>query len=435
MAFSNHKHLPIAIIGGGLGGLALAIGLLRHGVKVHIYEASSAFSEIGAGVTFGANATTALGLIDPRLLEGFMKHVTFNSDIERASLFMSLRWGMDERRPDGHKAGDFAHHVLDHGRPGVPQSHLGGRIHRARLLDEMVALLPDGITSFSKSFEAVEELDNDILNIRFSDGTTAFASALIGCDGIRSKTRDIICGPHIQATYSSECAYRSMVPGPEATEALGAELAFNSQLYCGYGGYIVTYPVDHGAHVNMVAIPRDDNSGTTSSSTWNQDEWTVPTSINEIRTKFPNWYPPLIGLISRHHLPSKWALFTLQHASPYYKNRMCLMGDSAHATTPHLGAGAGMAMEDAYILSHLIAFVGRTENIEKAFFAYDAVRRPRTQECIKRSKEASLAYGFLLPNVQDDMEKVQEKLEASFDWLWHVDLEVQLQGAKELLKM
>jgi salicylate hydroxylase len=91
MTFSNHKHLPIAIIGGGLGGLALAIGLLRHGVKVHIYEASSAFSEIGAGVTFGANATTALGLIDPHLLEGFMKHVTFNSDIERASLFMSLR--------------------------------------------------------------------------------------------------------------------------------------------------------------------------------------------------------------------------------------------------------------------------------------------------------------------------------------------------------
>jgi salicylate hydroxylase len=66
-AVRNHQHLPIAIVGGGLGGLALAIGLLRHGVKVHIYEASPAFSEIGAGVTLGANATTALHLMDPRL--------------------------------------------------------------------------------------------------------------------------------------------------------------------------------------------------------------------------------------------------------------------------------------------------------------------------------------------------------------------------------
>jgi salicylate hydroxylase len=111
------------------------------------------------------------------------------------------------------------------------------------------------------------------------------------------------------------------------------------------------------------------------------------------------------------------------------------MGDSAHAKTPHLGAGAGMAMEDAYILSHLIGFVGRTEDIPKAFFAYDAVRRPRTQECIQRSKDASLAYDFLLPGVQDDMERVQERLEESFDWLWHVDLEAQLQSAKDLLKM
>jgi salicylate hydroxylase len=111
--FRNHQHLPIAIVGGGLGGFALAIGLLRHGVKVHIYEASPAFSEIGAGVTLGANATTALHLIDPRLFQGFMKHATFDSDLERDSTFMCVRWGMDERRENGHKAADYAYHQGD----------------------------------------------------------------------------------------------------------------------------------------------------------------------------------------------------------------------------------------------------------------------------------------------------------------------------------
>ncbi|CAG5144236.1 uncharacterized protein ALTATR162_LOCUS1506 [Alternaria atra] len=430
--FKNHKALPIAIVGGGLGGLALAIGLLRYGVKVHIYEASPAFSEIGAGVTFGANATTALHLIDPRLLEGFMKHATFNTNPERDSTFNTIRWGMDEKRPHGSKAGDLAFHQNDTQQPkgALAGLRMRGRIHRARLLDEMVALLPTDVTSFSKSFESVEEADVGVLRLRFTDGTTSLASAVIGCDGIRSKVRQFVCGPNIQAKYAHEVAMRAMVPGEEAKKALGVEMAMNSQLYCGYGGYIVTYPVEHGQFINMVAIPHDRSF----TSTWGQDDWTVPTNGDEVREKFKEWHTSLIDLIANHNLPSKWALFTLQHNAPYFKNRTCLLGDSAHATTPHMGAGAGMAMEDAYLLSHLIVAAGSTENIEAAFKAYDAVRRPRTQECIQRSIDAALAYDFMVEGVEDDMSKIEEKIKESFQWLWYEDLEVQLSSAKKLLE-
>jgi len=429
--FRNHKQLPIAIVGGGLGGLGLAIGLLRHGIKVHIYEASPAFSEIGAGITFGNNATTALRLLDPRLLQGFMKHATFNMDPERSNTFNTIRWGMDERKQNGHKAGDFAFHQDDKWCPKDSSDGLRmrGRIHRARLMDEMVALLPPGITSFSKSFESIQELDNGVLKLIFTDGSAALASAVVGCDGIRSRVRNYVCGPEIQAKYAGECALRAMVPGNEAIQALGEELALNSQLYCGYGGYAVTYPVEHGKFINMVAMPQDGPS----KSIWNHEEWTVPTNAEEIREKFKGWYPPLIDLIARHHLPTKWALFVLQHDAPYFKNRVCLLGDSAHATTPHMGAGAGMAMEDAYILSHLIAAVGSTNDIEKAFRAYDALRRPRTQGCIKRSMDAALVYDFMVEEICDDMLKIEERLDCSFEWLWHEDLERQLQSAKGLL--
>lgn len=138
-------------------------------------------------------------------------------------------------------------------------------------------------------------------------------------------------------------------------------------------------------------------------------------------------------LINRYHQPLKWALFNLSHTRPYYKGRLCLLGDSAHATTPHLGAGAGMAMEDAYVLSNLIASVLGPDEIERAFRAYDAVRRPRTQKLIENSRIAGLATDFIMPGIGDDTKAMKGEFEAWYKWLWHEDLEVQLAQAKELL--
>jgi salicylate hydroxylase len=229
---------PIAIVGGGLGGLALAIGLLKHGVNIHIYEAAYVFSEIGAGVAFGPNATRALGLIDEALLEGYKKHATFNQDRTRDHTFMTLRWGMNERKEDGQKTGDLIGQLEDTWNPGGAEK-LGVRtrscIHRARLLDVLVGLLPEGITSFGKSFEGVEEQSDGTLKLLFADGTTAPASAVVGCDGVKSRVRSIVCGPGVEVSYADEYAYRAMVPRADAEKALGAELALNGHLHCGYG--------------------------------------------------------------------------------------------------------------------------------------------------------------------------------------------------------
>lgn len=430
--FKNHAQLPIAIVGGGLGGLALAIGLLKHGIQVHIYESAEAFSEIGAGVAFGINSITALHLIEPKLLEGYKKHATFNADHDRASTFMSFRWGMDERGLDGHKAGDVMWDLNDDWEPERAKA-LGVRtrscIHRARLLDELVALLPAGVTSFKKSFVTAEEQVDGSLQLSFADGTTALASALIGCDGIKSKVRELVCGPAVQATYAGEVAYRAVVPKADADKALGADLAFNGTIYCGYGGYVVTYPIEHCDFVNMVAIPHD--PGNTWS--WSEEEWTVPATTKEIRQRFEGWYSPLVDIICEYSMPYKWALFDLQHNAPYYRRKKCLLGDSAHATTPHLGAGAGMAMEDAYLLSNLIASVGDIAHIEDAFRAYDAVRRPRTQGCIQRGRNAAMALDFLDPDVNDDISALRKVLRTSYKWLWHENLEAQLCKAQTLL--
>ncbi|KAI8930396.1 hypothetical protein NX059_012476 [Plenodomus lindquistii] len=429
----KHHDIPIAIIGGGLGGLALAVGLTKHGINVHIYESAPVFAEIGAGVAFGVNATAALRLIDPRLFGGYMKHATFNVDPQRGSTFLTMRWGTDERKEGGHRAGDLMWQLDDKWHPERAQA-LGVQtrscIHRARLLDELVALLPEGITSFGKRFQSVEERDDGTLILEFTDGTRAHVAAVIGCDGIKSKVREFVCGNDLKATYAGESAYRAMVPKADMEAALGPELAGNGHLYCGYGGYFVTYPVVNGEYVSMTAIPCDDDTA----AKWDLEDWTVPTTTKSFLEGFKGWYAPLVEVFAKHHSPYLWALHTVQHNRPYFKGRVCLLGDSAHATTPHVGAGAGMAIEDAYILSNLIASVANPKATEHAFQAYDSVRRPRTQMCIRQSAIADQCYTFQLAGVGDDTDLLKDRLEEIYKWLWHEDPEAQLGRAKENIR-
>lgn len=92
-----------------------------------------------------------------------------------------------------------------------------------------------------------------------------------------------------------------------------------------------------------------------------------------------------------------------------------------------------MAMEDAYMLSNLIASTRGSEHVESAFRAFDAVRRPRTQKLIEYSRLAGLAIDFLMPGVGDNVDLLKEHLEESYKWLWHEDLEAQLEKARTLL--
>ena len=95
------KPFNIAIVGGGLGGVALAIGLIKRGVPTHIYEAAARFGEIGAGVIFGPNLVRALNLIEPAMIQGLKKCATFNESADGIHTWLSWRYGMDSRDGNG----------------------------------------------------------------------------------------------------------------------------------------------------------------------------------------------------------------------------------------------------------------------------------------------------------------------------------------------
>jgi salicylate hydroxylase len=124
--------------------------------------------------------------------------------------------------------------------------------------------------------------------------------------------------------------------------------------------------------------------------------------------------------------PDVWALFDHPPAPTYYKGKLAILGDAAHASTPHQGAGAGQALEDAFVLSSLLGHIETVDHIERAFYAYDAVRRPRSQKVVTTSRETGRIYDFEHAISNGDLGSIGRNLETRYNWIWNEDLQEQL---------
>lgn len=131
----------------------------------------------------------------------------------------------------------------------------------------------------------------------------------------------------------------------------------------------------------------------------------------------------------------KWGLFDHPPAETFYCGRIAMMGDAAHASTPHQGAGAGQGIEDAYVMASLLGHSDTLtpDDVDRAFRAFDTVRRPRTQRVVSTSRAAGQLYDFELPGVEHDVEKIALELGSRYDWIWNVDLDEHLTQAVEFM--
>jgi salicylate hydroxylase len=105
-------------------------------------------------------------------------------------------------------------------------------------------------------------------------------------------------------------------------------------------------------------------------------------------------------------------------------------------STPHQGAGAGMAIEDAAVLSTLLGHVSTAQPraLRAVFKAYDEVRRPRSQKLVSTSRDAGLLYEFQKEGIFDDPSKLAEEIETRFRWIWDVDLDDDCRRAAGLIE-
>lgn len=427
------RPINVAIVGGGIAGLCLAIGLLRYPhVKFHIYESAVKFSEIGAGVAIGINAQRALYMLDPRLKSAYDRirtsNVSSNMDAdEKKSTYFKIQLGMDHRNGRA-KAGDPVCEVMCAG--GFSS------VHRARFLDELVALLPEQTMREDVSFghrvvDLRESRKDGRVELVFANGKRAYVDAVIGCDGIKSEIRHIVLGRNsVESTpqFTGKYAYRGLIPMEKARTELGDMVAQNSQHHLGYNGHVLTFPIDKGNTMNVVAFQ------TMESGKWIEAEWVKPVQKEDMVRDFEGWGPNVRKIIGMMEKCDIWALFDHQPAKTYYeRGQICLVGDAAHASTPHQGSGAGMAVEDALVLSSLLGEISDAEMLEAAFEAYETVRKSRTQMLVTRSREQSMIYDFQADSVGDDIKKISEILLRRWDWIWDEDLEAELNKAKSIL--
>lgn len=191
----------------------------------------------------------------------------------------------------------------------------------------------------------------------------------------------------------------------------------------------MSYPVEGGKFVNIAAVRVKGDFE------WDNENWIFPSTTEDMVKDFEGWGSNIIDLIQRFEMKDRWGFFDMAHEHKYYRGNICLMGDSAHASTPHLGAGAGMAFEDAYILSCLLGMARDRSDVEKVFACFDSTRRKKSQEVVDMSRKASQANTMKGEGIGDDFELLKADIDARYRWIWDFDLESELAEAMQAFRI
>jgi salicylate hydroxylase len=283
---ASQSPLNVAIIGAGIGGLAVAIGLLKENIPYTIYEAAAEYSMVGAGVGLGPNALRSMNLIDSRFKDLYDSIATGNSTREKENIIYDVRtvepgWGENE------------------GWTGFPvgsKNYIRTSAHRKDLLDIMTSMIPIETVRFRKKVASMKQEGGKVV-INFEDGEVVEASTVIGCDGVHGASRPAVLGErypeHVYATYSGKYVYRSIVPMENAIELLG-DLAGDGQMFMGNKRNILAYPISQGKDCNVVAFRYEP---------WPHEQWTHMVSREKMISDFDGCDPRLVKLLDVRNPP------------------------------------------------------------------------------------------------------------------------------------
>ncbi|KAL4956605.1 hypothetical protein BDW69DRAFT_202869 [Aspergillus filifer] len=409
----------LAIIGAGIGGLALAIGLQKLNVPVTIYESAPQFDAIGAGIGLGPNALRAMELMDETFASRYDAIKVGNTTpAKRNEQFeiLSAGEGFGVESDSEWKGGSVGH-----------KDFYRSSAHRKDLLEVMKGLIVEGTVRFNRRVVRIEEDgDSGKVTLVFANGRTETFDAVVGCDGIKGFTRQVVLGPEypseVRAKYANTYVYRHIVSTDKAKEILG-EYALDAKWYMGKGKGMATYPISQGREVNMVVFIRDPTS-------WSGEQAAREVPRHDMLADLDGFDGRLLRVLENAR-SVRWPLFHHPDTPTYYRGRVCLLGDAAHASSPSQAAGAGQGLEDALILSHILSLVESPSQLEVAFRVYDSVRRPRAQAVVQQSHEVMQAYFLEHPDFGGDLRRLTGDANERLPLLWWYDLKADLRVAEE----
>ncbi|KAF8964494.1 salicylate hydroxylase, partial [Flammula alnicola] len=422
------------IRGAGIGGLTLssALGSLGHGrnLDVDIYEGAAYMSEIGAGINLWPRTWEILKNLG--LEQQLVRFLPGVPDDSHRLVFVIRK--SDQRE---------GFHIQDMMTPGGAI-----RLHRADLQHTLMSRL-SGRLHLSRRVISFEETDREV-HLQFLDGTTATCDLLIGMDGIKSVIRrgflqkqGFLKSPSFDPVWSGTFAYRGLVPFEKLSAVFPGHRATTApMMYAGKLKHLITYPLTHDKVINVVVLVTDPSK----EGTIFDGEATTNCKQEEVLAIFSGWEDQVQALLSCIEQPTKWAIRSLQPLDRYASGRVILGGDAAHAMTPHQGAGAGQAIEDAYILANLLSHKLCTKALVPTISEiYNVIRCPEGNRVLNEARYAGQLTQLLGPGfeevVEGDTEVPLQKLRDLFDhfsqrweWVWKESAEDDRRRAVEMLE-
>ena len=354
-------HDPrIAVIGGGIGGLTLALALRQRGLAATVYEQAAQLTEIGAAVALSANATRELRRL------GVLDLVTAASCEPTELIYRDWRTGVRVA----------AHPVRD---GGAYQARFGAPyygIHRADLQQALSGALGGEGLHLGHRLSSLEDQDG-AMRLTFANGHVAEADLVVGADGVRSMVRQYVTAGE-GVVYSGTSALRGIVP-TAGLPSLPDPHAI--QFWMGRDAHLLHYAIGgQGQDVNYFAVMEGPR------------EWQATGSVAEIGrdealAAFEGWHPAVTEMVAAvpHH--KRWGMFVVRPLLHWHRGRAVLLGDSAHAMVPHHGQGANTTIEDAVTLAELLPGVA-ADAMDGMMATYQHLRRARTRK-IQRSSWAT----------------------------------------------
>lgn len=394
---SSSSTLPVLVAGGGIGGLAAALALVRQGFKVQVFEQAPEIGEIGAGIQLGPNAFHAMDALGvgekARARAVYTDHLIMHDAIDE-SLIGKVETGEAFRARFGNP------YAVIH-RVDVHLSLLEG------------AQESDRVEFFTNTrIERLEQdQDNGTVTAIDQNGKRWVGQALIGADGVRSVVREQYVNDPPRVT--GHVVYRAVVEKDDFPEDLRWNAA---SLWAGPKCHLVHYPLRGGEQYNVVVTFHSRQ----------QEEWSVKDgSKEEVESYFQGISPKPRQLID---LPKSWKRWATADKDPidnWVYGRATILGDAAHPTTQYMAQGACMAMEDAVTLGEALRV--SDNNWDRALQLYQKNRVTRTARIVLSGREMGRIYHAegVERLVRNSLWKgrTQDRFYDAIEWLygWNVD--------------
>ena len=338
----------ILIVGGGIAGLSVATALNRRGLTPELVERSTTWPAVGAGINLPANGVRVLRALD------------VGDAVDRTATVIR-RWGFFDQQGALLCETDLEELWRDVG------PCLG--ITRVRLQE---ALLTGAAVShrLGVSLTALTQ-DDDRVRVSFSDGTSGDYDLVVGADGIHSTVRELAVSAS-SPSYAGTMAWRSVIP----TRPRGI---LDMMVLMGEGCFFGLAPMGEGYTYGFGAV-----GGTRFNDP-------LVGRLERFRRRFAGFGAPVPAYLAAlqsdeqlHFGPIEWV-----EVDEWYRGRVVLIGDAAHAGPPHMGEGGCMAMEDALVLADVLCTADR---LETALETYVRRRRPRAGWVQEQSRAAAEAW-------------------------------------------